>query len=137
MSEYLQLDKKICIVTGGSRGMGECTVRRLHAEGATVIAADILDDEGKALAEELGERVRYVHHDVSSEDGWAALVAEAERDFGRLDVLVNNAGLGGNRPVTELDDEEWQLVLDVTLTGTFRCTRAALRQMIREELHAD
>ena len=61
--------------------MGACTVRRLHEEGATVVVADILDDEGKALADELGERVRYVHHDVTAEEGWASLVAETEREL--------------------------------------------------------
>src|ERR1700742_4861689 len=114
-AEYLQLSGKVCLVTGGSRGMGECTVRRFHAEGATVIAADILDDEGKALADELGERVRYVHHDVSSEDGWASLVAEVERDHGRLDVLVNNAGILLFNAITDTPLEELQKILNVNL----------------------
>ena len=133
MSEYLQLDKKICIVTGGSRGMGECTVRRLHAEGATVIAADILDDEGKALAEELGERVRYVHHDVSSEDGWAALVAEAERDFGRLDVLVNNAGINPiYGPLMDADLDAVRKIFDVNVVAALGFTQLAHKAWMAE-----
>jgi 3-oxoacyl-[acyl-carrier protein] reductase len=70
--------------------------------------------------------------DVTDEDAVRALVAGAVGGYGRLDVMINNAGLGGNRPVTEMTDDEWARVLDVTLTGTFRCTRAALRQMIAQ-----
>jgi 3alpha(or 20beta)-hydroxysteroid dehydrogenase len=114
---YLQLAGKVCLVTGGSRGMGECTVRRMHAEGASVIAADILDDEGKTLAAELGERVRYVHLDVSSEAGWIELIAEIEHDFGRLDVLVNNAGILRFAAVTDIDAAEMQQILGVNLFG--------------------
>ncbi len=116
-ADYLQLGGKVCLVTGGSRGMGECTVRRLHAEGATVIAADVLDDEGKALAEELGEGVRYVHLDVSKEAGWIELIAEIDRDFGRLDVLVNNAGILRFAAITDIDAEEMQQILGVNLFG--------------------
>jgi 3alpha(or 20beta)-hydroxysteroid dehydrogenase len=129
--DYLKLDGKVCIVTGGSRGMGACTVRRLHAEGATVIAADILDDEGKALADELGTRVRYVHHDVSSEEGWASLVAEAERDFGRLDVLVNNAGILLFNAITDTPLEELRRIIDVNLVGTFLGMKHAIPALKR------
>jgi 3alpha(or 20beta)-hydroxysteroid dehydrogenase len=115
--DYLQLAGKVCLVTGGSRGMGECTVRRLAAEGATVVAADILDDEGKALAAELGDAVRYVHLDVANEPGWIELVAEIERDFGRLDVLVNNAGILRFAAITDIDADEMRQILDVNLFG--------------------
>jgi 3alpha(or 20beta)-hydroxysteroid dehydrogenase len=121
-ADYLQLTGKVCLVTGGSRGMGECTVRRFAAEGATVIAADILDDEGKALAAELGDSaakgsVRYVHLDVSQEAGWVELIAEIERDFGRLDVLVNNAGILRFAAVTDIDADEMQQILGINLFG--------------------
>ena len=77
-------------------------------------------------------RVWAIPSDVTDEAAVQRLISGAVSRYGRLDVLVNNAGLGGNRPVTEMSDEEWDLVLDVTLTGTFRCTRAALRQMIAQ-----
>src|SRR6478672_13816126 len=88
-----RFEGKVALVTGGSRGMGAATVRRLHSEGASVVAADILDDDGKALADELGDRVRFAHLDVTSEEQWQDVVAQTEREFGKLDVLVNNAGI--------------------------------------------
>jgi 3alpha(or 20beta)-hydroxysteroid dehydrogenase len=130
-AQYLQLGGKVAIVTGGSRGMGECTVRRLHAEGATVIAADILDDEGKALADELGDGVTYVHLDVSDEQGWIDVVAAVERDHGKLDVLVNNAGILVFNAITDTPIEELRKVLDVNLVGCFLGMKHAIPAMKR------
>jgi 3alpha(or 20beta)-hydroxysteroid dehydrogenase len=130
-TNYLQLSGKVALVTGGSRGMGECTVRRLHAEGATVIAADILDDEGKALADELGDGVTYVHHDVSDEHGWIDLVADIERQHGKLDVLVNNAGILLFNAITDTPLEELRKVLDVNLIGVFLGMKHAIPAMKR------
>ena len=88
-----RLDGKVALITGGARGMGKSHVRHFVAEGAQVIFGDVLDDNGAAVAAGLDERCcRYVHHDVTSEAGWAAAVATAIDTFGRLDVLVNNPG---------------------------------------------
>src|SRR4051812_6428424 len=86
-----KLDGKVALVSGGARGMGAAEVRRLHADGASVVAADVLDDDGKALADELGDRVRFVHLDVTSEEEWQSVVEQTERELGKVDVLVNNA----------------------------------------------
>jgi 3alpha(or 20beta)-hydroxysteroid dehydrogenase len=110
--------------------MGASHARKLVDEGARVVAGDILDEEGKALADELGEGARFIHLDVTQPDQWQAAVAAAVAEFGRLDVLVNNAGIvaGGLLQNTEVAD--WQRVIDVNLTGTFLGIRAAIEPMI-------
>jgi 3alpha(or 20beta)-hydroxysteroid dehydrogenase len=125
------LDGKVAIVTGGARGMGAAAVRRLREAGATVVAADILDDDGAALAAELGDGVTFVHHDVTSEDGWASLVESTERDLGSLDVLVNNAGILRFNALADTPIDELRLVLEVNLIGTFMGMKAAIPAMKR------
>jgi 3alpha(or 20beta)-hydroxysteroid dehydrogenase len=125
------LDGKVAIVTGGARGMGAAEVRRLHGAGATVVAADILDDDGKALADELGERARYLHLDVTSEQAWIATVEQVEREFGHLDVLVNNAGILKFNALADTPLEEFRQVLDVNLIGTFLGMKTAIPAMKR------
>ena len=87
------LDGKVAIITGAARGQGAAAARLFVAEGATVVLGDVLDDVGKPLADELGERAHYRHLDVTSEDDWAGVVAEAVDTLGGVDVLVNNAGI--------------------------------------------
>jgi 3-oxoacyl-[acyl-carrier protein] reductase len=82
------------------------------------------------LAEIAGEKPLALRCDVTVEDDVQQMIDAVVREYGRLDVLVNNAGLGGDAPLVEMTDEQWRAVLDVTLTGTFRCTRAALRHMV-------
>jgi 3alpha(or 20beta)-hydroxysteroid dehydrogenase len=131
MSDTHQLAGKVAIVTGGARGMGAAAVRKLRAEGAIVIAADILDDDGKALADELGDGVTYVHHDVTDEAGWTSLVEETERLHGSLDVLVNNAGILKFNALADTPIDELRLVLEVNLIGTFMGMKAAIPAMKR------
>ena len=115
-------------------GIGSATARRLLAEGATVVISDAherrLGEAADALAEDLGRRhgARYlaVPCDVTDEDQVQACSPPPTR-HGRIDVVVNNAGLGGTADLVDMTDEQWARSLDVTLTGTFRCTRAALR----------
>ena len=121
-----RLDGKVAFVTGGARGMGAATVRRLHDEGATVVAADVLDEEGKTLADELGERVTFVHLDVTDEDGWQTALAQLERDLGGLDVLVNNAGILRFASVEDCTLEEFRLLVDVNLVGVFLGMKTAI-----------
>src|SRR5205814_7413052 len=88
-----RLENKVALITGGARGMGAADARRFVAEGANVAITDILEDEGKALAAELGDAACFFAHDVSSEDAWEQVVAETVAAFGGIDVLVNNAGI--------------------------------------------
>ena len=112
-----RLDGKIAIITGGARGMGESEVRLFAAEGAKVVAADVLDDEGKALADELGDDVLFVHLDVSDESGWKALLRATTEAFGVPDVLVSNAGILRPGPILEMDVDTLREVLEVNLVG--------------------
>ncbi|GIE94363.1 SDR family oxidoreductase [Paractinoplanes rishiriensis] len=131
------LDGKSVVVTAAAgTGIGAAVARRCLDEGARVVLSDShgrrLDEAAGKLSGEYPGRVWAVPCDVTDEDAVQKLIKTAADRCGRIDVLVNNAGLGGNRPVIEMADEEWHRVLDVTLTGTFRCTRAALRHMIAQ-----
>lgn len=113
------LDGKVAVITGGARGMGAATVRRFVADGARVLIGDVLDDEGTALAAELGEAARFVHLDVSSEAEWTAARDAALEAFGRIDVLVNNAGVLLFRTIQDTSLDDYKRVLGINLEGTF------------------
>ncbi|MFD1813325.1 glucose 1-dehydrogenase [Rhodococcus gannanensis] len=125
-----RVDDKVALISGGARGMGAAHARMLVAEGAKVVIGDILDDEGKALAAELGDAARYVHLDVTSPDDWTAAVATAVDDFGKLNVLVNNAGIVNGAPLQHLKLAKWKQILDVNLTGTFLGMQVVVEPMI-------
>jgi len=128
--------KVVVITAAAGTGIGSATARRCLEEGARVVVSDSharrLAEVHGELAGVHGDRVRAIGCDVTDEGQVEALVAGAAAQFGRVDVMVNNAGLGGTSSVLEMTDEQWSRVLDVTLTGTFRCTRAALRQMVAQ-----
>jgi 3alpha(or 20beta)-hydroxysteroid dehydrogenase len=109
--------------------MGAAHARVLVGEGAKVVIGDILDEQGKALADELGEAARYCHLDVTQPDDWEAAVAAALQDFGILNVLVNNAGIVALGQLGKFDLAKWQKVIDVNLTGTFLGIQAAVEPM--------
>jgi 3alpha(or 20beta)-hydroxysteroid dehydrogenase len=111
-----RVDAKVALISGGARGMGASHARLLVTEGAKVVIGDILDDEGAALASELGSAARYVHLDVTKPSDWAA--AAAVEQFGKLNVLVNNAGIINYGPLKTFDLTKWQQILDVNVTGT-------------------
>ncbi len=124
-----RLEGKITLVTGAARGQGEAHARLFCSEGALVVIADVLDDSGEAVARELGEAARYLHLDVSNEDNWSHVMFAVEREFGGLDVLVNNAGIARYSPLTELTLEEYMTVVSVNQVGTFLGMRAAVPLM--------
>ncbi|WP_310774571.1 (5R,7aS)-5-hydroxy-7a-methyl-1-oxo-2,3,5,6,7,7a-hexahydro-1H-indene-carboxyl-CoA reductase [Mycobacterium sp. Z3061] len=126
------LQGKVVVVTAAAgTGIGSATARRALAEGADVLVSDHHERRLGETAAELAAlglgRVEHVVCDVTSTAQVDALIASCTARFGRLDVLVNNAGLGGQTPVADMTDEEWDRVLDVSLTSVFRATRAALR----------
>ena len=131
----LLADKVVVVTAAAGAGIGAAVVRRVLEEGArAVVLGDTherrLAEARDALASEFGaDRVRALPCDVTAEAQVGALIDAAE-EFGGVQVLVNNAGLGGTASVVEMTDEQWSRVLDVTLTGTFRCIRAASRRMI-------
>jgi len=114
-----RLDDKVAIVTGAARGMGEAESRLFAAEGARVVLADVLDVEGQTVAEEIGERARYVHLDVTDEDGWHAALSAATTWFGPPDILVNNAGILRVTPLLTTELADFRQVLEVNLIGGY------------------
>lgn len=115
----VSLNGAVVLVTGAARGMGAEHVRGLVKVGAKVVATDVLDEEGGALADELGEAVLYRHLDVSDGTGWEALVSEVEALWGPISVLVNNAGILTFGAIDELAPEVWRKTIDVNLTGVW------------------
>ncbi len=122
-----KLEGHVAFVTGGSRGIGAETCRYLAAEGATVVVADVLDDDGRALAAELNGL--YVHLDVTSETAWQAAIDEVVRKYGRVTDLINNAGVVAFTPVGATSVEEWNRVIAINLTGVFLGMEAAVPAM--------
>jgi 3-oxoacyl-[acyl-carrier protein] reductase len=137
MNGHHLLDGKVVVITAAAgTGIGGAAARRCLEEGAQVV---ISDQHAKRLAaahgeltETHGDRVWSQPCDVTHEAQVQDLIDATASHFGRIDVLINNAGLGGTASVLDMTDEQWFRVLDVTLTGTFRCTRAALRQMVAQ-----
>ncbi len=114
-----RLDGKVALITGGARGQGATEARRFVDEGASVLITDVLEAEGRALAAELGEAAAYRQHDVTDEAGWTATVAEATERWGRIDVLVNNAGILRIAGMTETSLDDFEAVMAVNATGVF------------------
>ena len=130
----LLADRVVLVTAAAGTGIGFATARRCAQEGATVAISDRharrLGQAAAELAELTGTEPLAIECDVTVEEQVQSMVDSVVARHGRLDVLVNNAGLGGTAEVVEMTDQQWHRVLDVTLTGTFRCTRAAMRHMM-------
>ena len=127
-----RLDGKVALISGGARGQGAAEARMFASEGACVVFGDILDDEGRRVEAEileLGGQATYVHLDVTQEADWAAAVNRAVSEYGKLDVLVNNAGIVLGRSIEEMTVEEWDRLFDVNAKSVFLGTRASLGAM--------
>jgi 3-oxoacyl-[acyl-carrier protein] reductase len=125
----------VVVTAAAGTGIGSATARRCLEEGAAVVVSDAHERRLGETAEQLvsdfsADRILALACDVRDEAQVGALYDGAVERFGRIDVAVHNAGLGGTVPLIEMTDEQWSTVLDITLTGTFRCTRAALRHML-------
>jgi len=125
-----RLDGKVALVTGAARGQGAAEARLFVAEGAHVMMGDVLDDDGEVVAKELGERAAYRHHDVTSEDEWAGIVADTKSRFGRIDVLVNNAGVFRIVGMTATTLDEYMRIVTINQVGTFLGMKAVAETMI-------
>jgi len=122
-----RLSGKVALVTGAAVGIGAACARRLLEAGAKVALVDMHDGPGQQLAAELGEGARYFHADVAVEAEVAAAIAGTVAAFGRLDVLVNNAGIAGaNKPTHEITEAEWDRVQAINVKGVFFCTKHAI-----------
>jgi len=128
-----RLDGRVAIVTGGASGIGAASVKLFAAEGARVLIADLQEERGKQLAEQLGEAAAYRRVDVSREDDVRSAVEEAVERWGRLDVMFNNAGFGGALgPITGTTVEEFDITFDVLVKGPFLGIKHAAPVMQRQ-----
>jgi 3alpha(or 20beta)-hydroxysteroid dehydrogenase len=124
-----ELVGKVALITGAARGQGEAEARLFVEEGAKVVFTDVLDDEGKAVAADLGDAARYLHHDVRSEEDWAAAINTATDTFGRLDILVNNAAIHWQQAIEDETRSGFEKILQVNLVGPFLGMKAVLGPM--------
>ena len=123
-----RFEGRVAIVTGAGRGIGRALAERFASDGAAVVVADLAEaaaEETVGAVEAAGGRAIAVHADVTRPEDVAALAATAMDRFGRIDILVNNAGILRSTPAAEVSPEEWHLVIDANLTGSFLCARAA------------
>ena len=130
----MRVDGKVALVTGGAGGIGAAAARLLAAEGAAVLIGDILAEQGQATARDIaasGGRASFVELDVTNPQDWSNAVAQAVGQFGKLDVLVNNAGVSHRTGVEETAGDAWDRVMDVNVKGVFLGTRAAIPEMRR------
>ena len=127
-----RLSGKVALVSGGARGQGEAEVRLFVEEGAKVVFGDVLDDLGEQVAKDLGDDAVYLHLDVRREEEWTAAVAEAESRFGKLDVLMNNAGVLDMGALThDVSLDQYMRVVEINQVGVFLGMRSAIPAMLR------
>lgn len=131
----MRLQDKVAIITGAANGIGYASAKRFAEEGAIVIIADFNEAVGRekeAELTDLGQRAKFIQVDVSNQDSVNSLVEEAINQFGRVDILINNAGITRDAMLTKMKKEDFQKVLDVNLTGVFNCTQAVVPLMIEK-----
>jgi 3alpha(or 20beta)-hydroxysteroid dehydrogenase len=129
-----RLTNKVALITGGAQGQGAAHAELLAGEGADVVIGDILDDQGEAVAHAIrsrGHSARYRHLDVTDLEDWAAAIALAEQEFGRLNVVVNNAGVANFTPLLDCTDDEWNRTIAVNQTGVFYGMRSTVPALQR------
>jgi 3-oxoacyl-[acyl-carrier protein] reductase len=129
-----RLDGKVVIVTGGSSGIGRATSLKMAGEGAKIVVADVNADGGEgsaSLVRDAGAEATFVQTNVTEPEGVEAMVAHAMETFGRIDVLVNNAGITRDNLLMRMKEEEWDAVLNVNLKAAFLCTKAVCRPMMK------
>jgi 3alpha(or 20beta)-hydroxysteroid dehydrogenase len=114
-----RFDGTVALISGGARGMGASHVRGLVAEGAKVVFGDILDEEGKLLEEELGHDSMYLHLDVTRDSDWKEAVSTAEKVYGPVTLLVNNAGIVAYGALDQMTPEDFRHVIEINLVGTY------------------
>lgn len=125
-----RLDDKIALVIGSGRGIGRAIAEKLTTEGATVAVADIDETAAKGVAEALGDGALGIRTDVTSQESVHAAVEQVTDRFGRIDILINNAGWDKAQPFLDSDEADWDRIIDINLRGTLRTTKAVLPGMV-------
>ncbi|MDB5971300.1 MAG: family oxidoreductase [Hydrocarboniphaga sp.] len=124
-----RLQKKVCLITGGARGLGLAAAEALLAEGAKVMITDLDRAEGEAVAKTLGANAVFQQQDVTRREQWGEVLDALIARWGRLDVLVNNAGVAGIADIESISAEDWARTIDVNLNGVYLGTQAAIARM--------
>ena len=124
-----RLNGKVALVTGAARGIGAAIAQAMAGEGAKLVIADVLDQEGRDLATSIGPTAIYVHLDVTKPTEWASAVDAAIQAFGKLDVLVNNAGISTYGLIEHYKHSDWERTIAINLTGVFNGIKAAIPAM--------
>src|SRR5271165_292692 len=120
---------KVAIISGAASGIGSAAARMFVREGATVVVADMLDHEGRQVADDIGAAACFERLDVTDEENWAAVVAATTRQFGKLDVLVNNAGISGSAEQDFYSTDAWHRIMAINATGVFFGIKHAIPAM--------
>ena len=126
------LENKVCIVTGGGRGIGQATAEKFIGESATVIIADFDEATGTATAEYLGDQCSFVKTDVSQSQSVKSLIKRVKADHGSIDVIVNNAGILQDQTLEKMDEDEFDKVIQVNMRGVYLCTKYSA-EVMREQ----
>lgn len=124
-----RLNGKVAIITGGARGMGESHVRKFVSEGAKVVFTDLNEEGGLALANELGENVKFVKQDVTKAADWDNVITETEKAFGPVNILVNNAGISMNKSIFDITEADYKKILDINQVSVFLGIKAVIPSM--------
>ncbi len=128
----MRLEGKVALITGGARGQGATEAKLFAQEGAAVVIADVLQDEGRQIEAEINEgggRALFVDLDVTSSDDWQSAVEQTVETFGKLDILVNNAAIYSRTPIEHASEEEWDSIIDINLKGVFLGTKHSIAAM--------
>lgn len=132
--EFLSLTEKVAVITGGAKGIGKETAKKFLQKGAKVVICDFDEAAGLAAVEELGkERVRFFKVDVTNTAQIKDLVKFTIDTYGRIDILINNAGITSDGLLTKMNDEAWEKVISVNLTGVYKCTKAVIPVMLEQK----
>jgi len=128
----MRLKDKVAIVTGGASGIGRSTVEEMMDEGAKVAIVDLDEEKGESLADKLGEKAVFIKADVTDEGSVDSIYSAVLNEFGKVDVLFNNAGVGSMGPSEELEKDEWERVIGINLTGSFLMAKRAIKEMKKD-----
>ncbi|WP_299184549.1 glucose 1-dehydrogenase [uncultured Psychrobacter sp.] len=124
-----RLQDKVIIITGAAQGMGETHARLCMEEGAKVVLTDINSEKGEALANELGDSALFIKHDVTNEDDWTQVIKKTQEKFGKIDVLVNNAGITTHKSILDTSVDDYRKILEINQVSVFLGMKAVIPAM--------